>query len=156
MPIRPAYVALMLAAALLLATAPVGAALSAADQAAVFKAAGFKKAADGRYIRCEEETPTASYTPGAIREADVNGDGQPEAFVTEGSMFCYGSPHTFFGLMAEGAGGWTMLLDDVGEPVVLETRHGGWADIEVGGPGFDAMPVWQWNGKAYERKSPGQ
>lgn len=156
MPIHPAHAARMVAFALLLANAPVGAALSAADQTAVFKAAGFKKAADGRYIRCEEETPTASYTPGAIQEADVNGDGQPEAIVTEGSMFCYGSPHTFFGLVAKGPGGWHMLLDDVGEPVVLETRHGGWADIEVGGPGFDTMPVWRWNGKAYERHAPTQ
>lgn len=157
MPIRPDCVGQMLGAAvLLLATAPVGAALSAADQGAVFTAAGFTRAADGRYIRCEEETPTASYTPGAIEEVDVNGDGQPEAFVTESSMFCYGSPHTFFGLVARRAGRWTMLLDDVGMPVVLETRHAGWADIEVGGPGFGAMPVWQWNGAAYERKTPGQ
>ncbi len=139
------------ALALLLATAPAGATLSAAQQDAVFKAAGFAKAADGRYIRCQEETPTASYTPGAIEEVDVNGDGQPEALVTEGSMFCYGAPHTFFGLVASSAGGWKMLLDDVGMPVVLETRHGGWADIEVGGPGLGTMPVWRWNGKAYER-----
>jgi hypothetical protein len=141
---------------LLLAGGAAGAALSAADQDAVFKAAGFSKAADGRYIRCREETPTASYTPGAIEEEDVNGDGQPEAFVTESSMFCYGAPHTFFGLVAKGTGGWKMLLDDVGMPAVLETSHGGWADIEVGGPGFGTMPVWQWNGKAYERKTPGQ
>ncbi len=156
MPICPARTAWMFAVGLLMANAPAGAALSAADAAAVFKAAGFTKAADGRYIRCVEETPTASYTPGAIEEVDVNGDGLPEAFVTEGSMFCYGSPHTFFGLVAKRAGGWTMLLDDVGTPVVLETRHGGWADVEVGGPGFGAMPVWQWNGQAYQRKTPVQ
>lgn len=142
-------------ALLLLAGAPAGAALSAADQTAVFEAAGFTRAADGRYVRCQEETPTASYTPGAIEEVDLNGDGQPEAIVTESSMFCDGSPHTFFGLVAKRAGGWTMLLDDVGMPVVLETRHGGWADVEVGGPGFGAMPVWQWNGRAYQRKTPG-
>ncbi len=141
---------------LLLAAANAAAGLPADEQAAVFKAAGFERGADGRYIRCQEETPTASYTPGAIEEVDVNGDGQAEALVTEGSMFCYGSPHTFFGLVAKGAGGWKLLLDDVGIPVVLETRHGGWADIEVGGPGFGKFPVWQWNGSAYQRVTPAQ
>ncbi len=141
---------------LALGATPATAALSAADQEAVFKAAGFTRSTDGRYIRCEEDPPTMSYTPGAIEEVDVNGDGQPEAIVTEGSIFCYGSPHTFFGLVAKGPGGWKMLLDDVGSAVVLETRHGGWADIEVGGLGFGAMPVWRWNGSAYRRQAPAQ
>jgi hypothetical protein len=142
------------AVTLLLATTAAGAGLAVDEQAAVFKTAGFERSADGRYIRCQEDTPTASYTPGAIEEVDVNGDGQAEVFVTESSMFCYGSPHTFFGLVAKGASGWKLLLDDVGIPVVLETRHGGWADIEVGSPGFGKFPVWQWNGSAYERVTP--
>lgn len=135
---------------------PARAALSEADQAAIFKAAGFSQAADGRHIRCQEDPPTMSYTPGAIEEVDLNADGQPEAFVTEASMFCYGAPHTSFLAVARGPAGWTVLFEDVGMPVVLHARHGGWADVEVGGPGFDAMPVWRWNGAAYARITPGR
>lgn len=128
--------------------------LAPAEQAAVFKAAGFKKGADGRYIRCQEDTPTASYEPGQIELMDLNNDGQPEAWVTESSMFCYGSPHTFFALVRKDAGVWHTLLDDVGIPVVLKTKRSGWPDIEVGGPGFGKFPYYRWNGKSYVRVTP--
>jgi hypothetical protein len=138
----------------LLIVSSVHADLDPVDKEAVFKAAGFKKAQDGRYIRCEEETPTASYTPGQIELVDLNGDGQPEAWVTESSMFCYGSPHTFFSLVRKDAGSWRKLLDDVGIPVVLKTKHHGWPDIEVGGPEFGKFPYYRWNGKSYVRVTP--
>ena len=35
-------------------------------------------------------------------------------------------------------------------PNVLKTRHKGWLDIEVGGPGMGVMPVRRWNGRQYE------
>lgn len=130
------------------------AAFSPTDEAAIYAAAGFTRQADGRYVRCQEDTPTLSYTPGAIEAADLNGDGQMEAFVTESSMFCYGSPHTFFGLVVKTPAGWKMVLDDVGIPVVLESRHAGWADVQVGGPGFGAMPEWHFDGTAWQRVSP--
>ena len=133
----------------LLMVSIVRAELTPADRTAIFKAAGFKKARDGQYIRCEEETPTASYTPGQIELANLNGDGQPEAWVTESSMFCYGSPHTSFVLVRKDAGAWSVLIDDVGIPVVLKTKRLGWPDIKVGGPGFGKFPVYRWNGKSY-------
>lgn len=150
---RGIFVASGMALALLTASA-VHAELSPAEQAAVFKAAGFKKAPDGRYIRCVEETPTASYTPGRIELADLNGDGQPEAWVTESSMFCYGSPHTSFILVRKDSGVWRTVIDDVGIPVVLKNKRYGWPDIEVGGPGFGKFPVYRWNGKSYVRLNP--
>ena len=36
-----------------------------------------------------------------------------------------------------------------GMALPLETKHGGWRDLEVGGPG--ATAVYRWNGKAYAR-----
>lgn len=124
------------------------------EQAAVFKAAGFKRARDGRYVRCEEETATLSRTRGAIEFVDLNGDGQPEAWVTESSSFCYGYPHTYFALLRKNAGVWRQLLSDIGMPVVMKTRRHGWPDIEVGGPGFGKFPTYRWNGRAYVRVEP--
>lgn len=126
--------------------------LTPAEQAAVFKAAGFKKARSGQYIRCEEDPPTLSYMPGQIELADLNGDGQPEAWVKESSLFCYGNTAEFFVLLTRDGGGWRKLLESAGIPVVRKARHGGWPDIEVGGPGFGKPLVYRWNGRAYAGK----
>ena len=138
-------------AALLAATA-AQADITSDDQAAVFKAAGFKKEPGGKYVRCKEDPPTASYMPGRIETADLNGDGQPEAWVSESSLFCYGNTAESFVLLTKDAGGWRVLLDEVGIPNVLKTKRGGWPDIEVGGPGFGKFPVYRWDGKSYVRR----
>jgi hypothetical protein len=121
-----------------------------ADHAAIFKAAGFTKAPDDKYIRCKEEIPTLSYTPGHIELADLNGDGRPEAWVTEGSLYCYGNTARYFVLVTKDGDTWQRLLEDVGIPLVQDTRHHGWPDIEVGGPGFSKLPVYRWDGKSYQ------
>ena len=136
------------AAVLQLAPALVTADRAADEQAAIFKAAGFSKSGD-RYIRCEEEVPTVSYSPGQIELTDLNGDGQSEAWVREGSVFCYGNTGTAFVLLGKANGRWRVLLDAVGIAVVLPAKNAGWPDIEVGGPGFGKFPVYRWNGKAY-------
>ena len=133
-----------------LCAAPASAAgLAPAEQAAVFKAAGFKKARAGQYIRCKEDAPTASYMPGRIELEDLNGDGRPEAWVKESSLFCYGNTAEAFVLLTRDDGGWRVLLDEVGVPVVGKTKRSGWPDIEVGGPGFGKFPIYRWDGKAY-------
>ena len=124
--------------------------LAPADRAAVFKAAGFKQKAE-TYVRCEEDPPTASYQPGRIEAADLNSDGQPEAWVFESSLFCYGNTAESFVLVTKDAGGtWRKLADEVGVPTALETKRQGWPDIKVGGPGFSKFPVLRWNGKTYD------
>lgn len=120
------------------------------EQSVIYTAAGFTREADGRYVRCREDPPTMSYQPGRIEYADLNGDGRDEAFVRESSLFCYGNTAEFFVLLTRGEDGWRTLLEDTGIPVVLETRHQGWPDIEVGGPGFGSFPVYRWNGNGYE------
>ena len=123
---------------------------AAADHTAIFKAAGFSKAADGQYIRCAEEIPTASYVPGHIEMADLNADGIAEAWVTESSLYCYGNTGQYFVLLTAAGDGWQKLLEDTGMPQVLDSGQHGWPDIEVGGPGFGKFPVYRWDGKSYE------
>lgn len=123
--------------------------LSPAEQDKIFKAAGFQQAPNGQYIHCKEDPPTLSYSPGRIKTEDLNGDGHPEAWITEASLFCYGNTAEYFVLLSKGSGEWRVLLDSVGVATVLPTKRSGWPDIEVGGPGFGQFPVYRWSGKGY-------
>ena len=130
---------------------PVGMTLSEADRVAVFKAAGYTL--KGKEWRaCDTGDSGAPYTPGAIEEVrDLNGDGRPEAVVTEGGTYCYGFTGTAFQLLSKQANGsWRLMTSNTGIPEFLKTRSvGGWPDISVGGPGF-CFPVQRWNGKEYK------
>lgn len=139
-------------ASLSLAPAFAADALSAADKAAIFKAAGFKLKG-GKQVRCEDDV-SASYMAGFIEEDDLNGDGTNEAFVRESSSFCYGNTAEAFVLVAKNAKGeWTALLDEVGMANVLATKaKNGWKDIEVGGPGMGPFPKFRYNGTKYAKK----
>lgn len=122
--------------------------LGAEDRAAVFAAAGFVQRGD-QYVRCDD-TVTASAMPGFIELADLNGDGRSEAWVRESSLFCYGDTAEAFVLLTRDAdGAWIKLLDQIGVALPLETRHNGWPDIEVGGPGPGPFPVYRFDGAAY-------
>jgi hypothetical protein len=124
--------------------------LSAADRDAVFKAAGFK-AKGNDYIRCEDDV-TASYMAGRLELVDLNGDGQPEAWVREGSVYCYGNSAEYFVLLTQNPGGsWVELLGEVGVPLELESRHNGWPDLSVGGPGAGPFPIYFFDGSGYVR-----
>jgi hypothetical protein len=123
------------------------AALSPADTAAAFKAAGFKR--QGRqWVRCDD-TQSASRQAGALEVADLNGDGAPEAWIRESSVVCYGDTAEAFVLVTKKPTGWTVLLDEVGIADVRSRKHLGWPDIEVGGPGMGPMPVYRFNGVKY-------
>jgi hypothetical protein len=130
----------------------VAAAISAppAEQAAIFTAAGFKKMRGAWRTDCDQPGQ-GSYEPGAIETfRDLNGDGRPEAVVTEGSGFCYGNTGTGFWLLTrQPSGRWTKLYDSPGIAEFLPTRGANkMPDLSVGGPGF-CFPVLRWNGKAY-------
>jgi hypothetical protein len=135
----------MLACAASLAAA---ASLSPADEAAAFKAAGFKQ--QGKQWRACDD-PTASYTPGALQEVrDLDGDGRPEAIIVEGGTFCYGNTGAGYSLVSQQANGrWKLITSGTGILTVLATKGaGGWPDLEIGGPGF-CFPVERWNGREY-------
>ncbi len=133
--------ALLIGAALAAAPAP-------AERAAIFAAAGFRRA--GRDWRSDCDDPgTPSYTPGAIElHRDLNGDGRPEAIVTEGGTYCYGNTGTGFTLLTRSSAGWRKLHQSPGVPRFLATSAKGWPDLEVGGPGF-CFPVLRWTGRDY-------
>ncbi len=122
---------------------------SATEKAAIFKAAGFKAKGD-KFVRCEDDT-SASYMAGFFEWNDLNGDGVKEVFVRESSGFCYGATAEAFVLVAKNAKGeWTVLLDQVGMSLVLDTKaKNGWKDIEVGGPGAGPFPKFRYDGKKY-------
>lgn len=122
--------------------------LSLADEAAAFTAAGFKL--KGKQWRACVDDPSPN-TRGEIGEVrDLNGDGRPEALVTEGGSFCYGNQVGGYWLVSKQANGrWTLITSGTGIPGFLATKGvGGWPDIEIGGPGF-CFPVLRWNGQKY-------
>ncbi len=41
------------------------------------------------------------------------------------------------------------MFDDLGVGGLRRTRHNGWLDIDLGGPGLGAMPFFKFNGKEY-------
>jgi hypothetical protein len=123
--------------------------LSAADEAAAFRAAGFTRVG-GQWKACEDPG-TASYTQGAIEQVvDLNGDGLAEAIIAEHSGFCYGMQGSGYFLAGKQPGGtWKLITSGSGMLTPLETKGiGGWQDIEIGGPGF-CFAVARWNGTEY-------
>jgi hypothetical protein len=116
------------------------------DRVAIFEAAGFKP--DGaRWIRCEEDPPTAAYQPGSIELQDLNGDGTAEAWVRESSSFCYGAAGEHVTLLRRDGAAWKVLIESAGIALPHDMKHDGWPDIEVGGPSESVM--YRWNGKGY-------
>ena len=136
---------MLLLAAMLAASAP------AAEQAAIFKAAGFTRRGGAWKSGNCDGAESESYSPGNIETyRDLNGDGRPEAVVTEGGAICYGMTGTHFWLLSKQAdGSWKLMTQETAMPDFLKTKgSGGWPDISLGGPGF-CFPVVRWNGKAY-------
>jgi hypothetical protein len=117
---------------------------------AIYRAAGFTWSKGAWRSDCGDPGES-SYQGGAIeRLGDLNGDGLPDALVTEGGTYCYGNTGTAFWLLAGQPGGkWKLMLRSVGMAGVLKTRGvARWPDISIGGPGF-CFPVMRWNGMAY-------
>lgn len=126
--------------------------LSSADETAVFEAAGFRReASQWRLCDDADAIEELTYYPGEISHvSDLDGDGLPEAIVTEQSVGCYGMVGTFFVLVSQQHdGSWQAVYAGRGIPEFLSTKgEGGWPDLLIGGPGF-CFPVLRWNGRAY-------
>ena len=124
--------------------------LSAADQAAAFRAAGFTRVGK-QWKSCSDGSDSASYAPGAVETVrDIDGDGLPDAVLTEGGAMCYGMTGQSFWLVSKQANGsWKLITTEIGIPTFLPRAGArGWPDIEIGGPSF-CFPVHRWNGRAY-------
>lgn len=122
------------------APSPAGA---AADRAAAFRAAGFTPTR-GKYLACDPRQELE------IEIRDLNGDGRPDAVITDFGLECFGNTGQGFVLVTkEASGAWRKLYQTGGIPDFLTTRGvGGWPDIVNGGPGF-CFPVTRWNGRDY-------
>jgi hypothetical protein len=147
--VRVAFAVIACAASVIAACAAAQDTLSAEDQTAAFKAAGFERV-DGQWQSCGDPG-TASYTPGQIDSiADLNGDGRPEAIVSEGSVFCFGGTEVGYSIVSKQAdGSWRLITGGPGIPTPLESKGvDGWPDLEIGGPGF-CFPVERYNGSEY-------
>jgi len=121
-----------------------------ADQAAAFRAAGFKKV--GTQWRGCGDPGSSGYVPGSIDMVkDLNGDGRLEAIISEGSTFCYGATEAGYAIVSKQANGtWRLVTKGSGVVTPLSTRGtGGWPDLEIGGPGF-CFPVLRWSGTEYK------
>lgn len=124
--------------------------LTAAEQAAAFQAAGFKKFGP-QWRRCNEPN-RPGYVPGSIDTIrDLNGDGRPEAIVSEGSVFCYGASEASYAIVSRQANRkWKLIARGTGLVSVLSSKGAaGWPDLEVGKPGF-CFSVLRWDGVQYK------
>jgi hypothetical protein len=100
------------------------------------------------------DQPGAGATPARLDAiGDVDGDGQPEAMLSEDNGGCYGATGSGFALVSRAANGsWRLMAKGPGIPTMLPTRGAaGWPDLEIGGPGF-CFPVLRWNGRAYAQQ----
>ena len=116
---------------------------TAADKTAAMRAAGFV-ATRGKYLACDKSQELQ------IEVRDLNGDGRPDAVITDSGTECFGNTGTGYVLVTrDAAGAWRKLFENQGIPDFLTTRGvGGWPDIVNGGPGF-CFPVLRWNGSDY-------
>jgi hypothetical protein len=125
------------------------AALTAADRTAIFRAAGAKPIAPDKWRMCADDGGRFGYAE-IIAARDVNGDGRPEAIVSEGGTACYGGVGQAYSLVTKRADGrWTKMFDDTGILIFKKTRGAdGYPDIINGGPGM-CFGVLRWNGHEY-------
>jgi hypothetical protein len=124
-------------------SAPVDPPVTPAERLIAAKAAGF--ALRGGRILNECDRPVERLT---VSRRDLNRDGVPEMILTDSSI-CYGQAGEMFAVLRKVGVAWTPVLRAHGIMTVLRTSRGGWLDIEIGGPGFERMPVARWAGTKY-------
>ena len=123
-----------------------GQALPAADQAAI--AAQLPLKMQGGMLVDDSGCGREAYSQVEIR--DLNGDGQPEVIVLAGNACASGMAGQTLTLFIKTDGKWVPHINvPSGGYKVLPTQHGGWPEIEVGGPGF-CIPIWGMKGTAYD------
>lgn len=107
---------------------------------------GGLKSAKGKYFEpsCNE---SVDYDAEVI---DLNGDGQPEVFTQVHGTCLGGMAGVSMNLYIKNKQGqWKPQFGFPGMYSVLKTKHKGFPEIEIGGPG-NCFPVWRWNGREYD------
>jgi hypothetical protein len=132
---------------MLLITLAAAAAIPAAEQSALYKAAQATRRG-GKWLLCAEQPEPEGVT--VDHYGDLNGDGRPEAILSEGGTFCYGAAGAGYAFLSKQANGsWRLMSSGGGMVTPLKTRGAaGYPDLSIGGPGF-CFPVERWNGRDY-------
>lgn len=132
---------------MLLIAFAAAAAIPATEQPALYRAAQATRRA-GKWVLCAEQPQPEGLA--VDHYGDLNGDGRPEALLSEGGSFCYGATGIGYALLSKQAdGGWRLMSNGAGMVGLLKTKGiGGYPDLSIGGPGF-CFPVHRWNGRAY-------
>ena len=134
---------LLLAATQVHAAGAADVALTGPERIAAAKAAGFRVHGADMLNECDAVADMISF-----ERQDLNGDGVGEIVVADGGA-CYGATGAMFVVLRKIEGTWQPILSAQGIMSPLPARHGGWRDIEIGGPGFGKMPVARWDGARY-------
>jgi hypothetical protein len=127
--------------------------ITAEDRQAIYAQLNLKMGADGKSLEFAdaEQCPPLLVDGGDIQVAteELNGDQQPEIFVSLGSSCMFGSAGSGVSLfIKDGAGRWQSHNIGAGMYTVEKTKHQGYADVMIGGPGF-CHPVLRWDGNTY-------
>ncbi|NNM77180.1 hypothetical protein HJG53_09725 [Sphingomonas sp. ID1715] len=132
---------------ILIAALLAGAVIPQTEQAAIYKAAGAARVG-GKWVLCADQPRAEGLS--VDHYGDLNGDGRPEAILSEGGTFCYGQSEAGFAFLSKQAdGSWRKLASGPGIVEPLKTKGvAGYPDLSIGGPGF-CFPVQRWNGRAY-------
>jgi hypothetical protein len=93
------------------------------------------------------DDPQSEYTT-EVYSLDLNKDGIEEVYVAELSTF-FGPAATAFTIFTKYlTGNYHEVISVSGDPRIVSTTTSGFANIIVGGPGFE-FPIWKFNGKTY-------
>ncbi len=132
--------------------------LTDAEQLEIFSALGLAVAPDGASLVDTACRQPASADP---QFPDLNEDGVPEVLIVYGNTCMSGmagASVVLFVKKTDGSFGTNLGFPGI-SAAPMETRHEGWPDLLIGGPGF-CFPVWRWNGSEYvadhdEAQAPG-
>lgn len=130
---------------------PEAAALSVADQEALFRAAGMEPVGSGIWTGCPSD-PSGNSAAQIAMVQDINGDGRAEAMIRDGGSFCNGYAGVSSTVMTSTAeGDWQIVYSNQGFVNFLVSRGAdGFPDIEAGLPS-SCFPYFRWNGSEYAK-----
>ena len=140
-----ALVSLITLVALAAAPRPPAAGFSTAERTEILKAAGAVRRG-AAWVLCADDPGPVSAT---LRAVDLNGDGRPEAIVTERTRFCAPRTGWLHAVLARAhGGGWQLLARGEGQlRVIGRAVPGQWRDLRV--TGADAPVILSHDGSVY-------
>lgn len=123
--------------------------LSKQEKQQMFKQLGFRLSKNKKFI--VDDTCGEDVSP-EVEIVDLNGDGMEEVFVSWGNTCTSGRAGQSITLFVKDrTGQFVKNLDMPGTYEKLSSRHNGFPDLMIGGPGF-CHGIWQWKGAKYDYK----